>query len=267
MLNRFFKNDNNNSAQGRMYGEAVKWRLKGHAELPFWRWVCSWAKAIRKPSDIGYDDTLFILPKLIESDHLVKANSLPDGMLFELPAITLEEQREERKRTLQERCEQIKNIVNHNEPSLIWCNLNQEGDLLEKIIPYAEQVSGKDNDERKEQKLMAFAKGDIQKLITKPKIGAWGLNYQHCSHVTFFPTHSYEQYYQGIRRCYRFGQKKSVRVDIVHTEGELKVLQNLKRKAKQADRMFTSLINEMNNAVSISDKNYYTKKEELPPWL
>ena len=107
MLNRFFKNDQNNSAQGRTGGEAIKWRLKGHAETPFWRWVCSWARAIRKPSDIGFDDSRFILPPLIEKEHMVKAMSRPDGMLFDLPAQGLKEQRDERRRTIGERCERV----------------------------------------------------------------------------------------------------------------------------------------------------------------
>jgi len=268
MLNRFFKNDLNNSAQGRMRGEVIKWRLKGHAELPFWRWVCSWARAIRRPSDLGFDDSRFVLPPLNEVEHLVKANSLADGMLFALPAVGLKEQREERRRTVEERCAMVAELVNKTgQPALVWCHLNDEGDELQRVIPDAVQVSGGDSDDRKEERLKAFAEGRARVLITKPKIGAWGLNFQHCNHVTFFPSHSFEQYYQAVRRCWRFGQKRAVKVDIVTTEGERGVMSNLQRKAEQADAMFSRLVDEMNHAMHIERSNNMTKKMEVPEWL
>ena len=268
MLNRFFKNDLNNSAQGRMRGEVIKWRLKGHAELPFWRWVCSWARAIRRPSDLGFDDSRFVLPPLNEVEHLVETDSLADGMLFALPAVGLKEQREERRRTVEERCGMVAELVNKTgQPALVWCHLNDEGDALEQLIPDAVQVSGSDSDDRKEDRLEAFALGKARVLITKPKIGAWGLNFQHCNHVTFFPSHSFEQYYQAVRRCWRFGQKRAVRVDIVTTEGERGVMRNLQRKAEQADSMFSRLVDEMNNARAIERVNTATKPIEVPAWL
>ncbi len=268
MLNRFFKNDLNNSAQGRMRGEVIKWRLKGHAELPFWRWVCSWARAMRRPSDLGFDDRAFILPPLNEIEHLVETDSVVEGMLFALPAVGLKEQREERRRTVGERCEKVASLVNHTgQPALVWCHLNDEGDMLEELIPDAVQVSGGDSENAKEERLTAFAEGKARVLITKPKIGAWGLNYQHCNHVTFFPSHSFEQYYQAVRRCWRFGQKRPVRVDIVTTEGERGVMRNLQRKAEQADAMFSRLVAEMNNALAIERTNNRTKKVEVPAWL
>ena len=268
MLNKFFKNDLNNSAQGRMRGEVIKWRLKGHAEVPFWRWVCSWARAMRKPSDLGYSDNGFALPPLHEVEHLVQSNSRAEGMLFELPAVGLKEQREERRRTVKERCAKVAELVNGTgEPALVWCHLNEEGDTLESMIPDAVQVSGSDADSVKEDRLMAFAKGDARVLITKPKIGAWGLNFQHCRHVTFFPSHSFEQYYQGVRRCWRFGQRRDVRVDIVTTEGERGIMKNLQRKADQADEMFSRLVAEMNHAIALDRVNNMTKKMEVPAWL
>lgn len=268
MLNRFFKNDLNNSATGRMRGEVIKWRLKGHAELPFWRWVCSWARAIRRPSDLGFDDSRFVLPQLNEVEHLVEANTLADGMLFALPAQGLKEQRDESRRTIQERCEKVSALVNHTgQPALVWCHLNDEGALLEKLIPDAVQVAGGDSDDRKEQRLEAFAEGQARVLITKPKIGAWGLNFQHCNHVTFFPTHSFEQYYQGVRRCWRFGQKRDVTVDVVATEGSLGVVHNLQRKAVQADKMFSNLVAEMNQAIAIGRTDNMHKQMEIPKWL
>ncbi len=268
MLNRFFKNDLNNSATGRMRGDVVKWRFKGHAELPFWRWVCSWARAVRRPSDLGFPDDKFILPPLVEREHLVEAENLRDGMLFSMPAIGMKEQREERRTTIQERCAKIAELVNHtNEPALVWCHLNPEGDLLERLIPDAVQVSGSDSDECKEDRLSAFAEERARVLITKPKIGAWGLNYQHCSHVTFFPSHSFEQYYQGVRRCWRFGQTRPVTVDIVTTEGERGVLANLQRKADQADAMFSRMVMEMNSAMAIDRRAESRTSVEVPQWL
>lgn len=268
MLNRFFKNDLNNSATGRMRGEVIKWRLKGHAVEPFWRWVCSWARAMRKPSDLGFDDTRFVLPPLEEVEHVVDVEKIAEGMLFALPAVGLKEQREERRRSIEERCEEVAKLVNKTgQPALVWCELNDEGDELERLIPDAVQVSGKDSDDAKEDKLLSFADGKARVLVTKPKIGAWGLNFQHCAHVVTFPTHSFEQHYQGVRRCWRFGQKRPVRVDIVATEGSRGVLANLQRKGRQADEMFASLVSYMNAAQAIDRVRIATKPQELPAWL
>ena len=268
MLNRFFKNDMNNSAQGRMRGEIIKWRLKGHAELPFWRWVCSWARAVRRPSDIGFDDARFVLPELREVEHVVETDTCADGMLFSLPAVGLSEQREERRRTLDERCTRVAELVNHTgQPALVWCHMNDESRRLAELIPDAVEVSGADSDDKKESKLLDFAEGRARVLITKPKIGAWGLNYQHCNHVTFFPSHSFEQYYQGVRRCWRFGQQRPVTVDIVTTEGERGVLRNLQRKAEQADKMFSNLVAQMNAAQAIDRASHFNNVQEIPSWL
>ncbi len=268
MLSRFFKNDVGNTATGRNHGQTMKWRLKGHAEEPFWRWVCSWMHAIRRPSDIGFGDGAFLLPPLQEVEHLVESKVLAPGMLFATPAQGLQEQREERRRTLQERCERVAGLVNHTgQPALVWCHLNDEGDLLEQLIPDAVQVCGSDSDDAKEERLIAFAQGKARVLITKPKIGAWGLNFQHCAHQTYFPSHSFEQYYQAIRRSWRFGQQRSVRVDIVTSDGERGVMANLQRKAAQADEMFSRIVAQMNNALAIERANDMTKNMEIPVWL
>jgi hypothetical protein len=267
MLARFFKNDLNNSASGRMRGDVIKWRFKGHAELPFWRWVCSWARAIRKPSDLGFDDTGFILPPMVEEEHLVRVDSLADGMLFALPAVGLKEQREERRRTVRERCEKVSSLIDTGEQAVAWCHLNDEGDMLEQMIPDAIQVSGKDSDAEKEEKLLAFSSGQARVMITKQKICGWGLNWQQCHHTTIFPSHSFEAYYQCLRRFWRFGQKNSVKVDIVTTEGELGVLKNLQRKAVQADRMFSNLVAEMNASMAIDRASKFNTTQEVPQWL
>jgi hypothetical protein len=267
MLNRFFKNEHGNStATGRMYGEAPKWRFKGHAELPFWRWVCSWARAMRRPSDLGFADGGFILPALTENQHLVEADNLPNGMLFNLPATTLPEQREEKKRTIKIRCERAAHLATHDRPAIVWCQFNEEADLLERIIPGAKQVSGSQSDDLKEGRLMDFVDGGFRVLVTKARIAALGLNFQHCSHVVDFPSHSYEQYYQGVRRCWRFGQKQGVTVDTVLTEGERKIIENRQRKAEQAEAMFSNLILEMNNAMAVNAAKSFSKTMEVPAW-
>ena len=281
MLMRFFKNDQNTVKPMRYTGfwnprtaspngheHTDKWRFKGHAEIPFWRWVCSWARAIRRPSDLGFDDGRFTLPELKEEQHLVSALTLADGMLFAVPAIGLKEQREERRRTIEERCDKVCGLVaGTNRPALVWCHLNTEGNLLEEMIPESEQVSGDDSEEEKERKFLSFIGGDTRILITKPKIGAWGLNMQHCNHVTFFPSHSFEQYYQGVRRCWRFGQTRPVKVDIITTEGEQSVMENLQRKAAAADTMFSSLVGQMKDVLHIERSNKFETEEQLPSWL
>jgi len=273
MLNRFFKNDQNNSStrahfRGQSGGPQVKWRFRGHAEQDFWRWVASWARAVRKPSDIGYSDDDFILPGLVESEHIVKANRPAPGMLFELHAVGLDEEREEQRRTLDERCNMAAQLVNNtNQPAVMWCNLNDEGKLLKRLVPDAVEISGSDSDEKKEAAFIAFQEGKIRVLITKPKIGGWGLNWQHCAHMTYFPTHSYEAYYQAVRRSWRFGQTREVQIDIVTTEGGHNIMENLKRKEQAAIRMFESLILHMNEAIKIDSARYFTQKEIIPTWL
>jgi len=272
MLERFFRNQQQNANtriawRSRAKGEWQQWRFKGHAPEPFWRWVCSWARAIRKPSDFGFNDDGFILPPLEEQEHVVKARIIRDGMLFDLPAVGLYEEREERRRTIKERCEKVAELVDHKEQALVWCHLNDEGNLLEKLIPDAVQVSGSDSDDKKEERLLAFADGKVRCLITKPKIGAWGLNLQGCAHVTVFPSHSYEQYYQGVRRCWRFGQTRKVHVDIVSTEGSARAMASIQRKSKQADQMFSALVEYMKDELHIKRDREYTEKEEVPQWL
>jgi hypothetical protein len=270
MLNVFFKNTQNTCDTKRHWantgGGAPSWRFKKHAEDPFWKWVCSWARAIRKPSDMGFSNDGFVLPPLEENEHVIYCSMPLNGQLFAMPAMGLFEQRQERKATIQDRCEKAAELVSGDEVAVVWCHLNEEGDLLERIIPGSVQVKGTMSDEKKEEALTAFSDGKVRVMITKPKIGCFGLNWQHCSHMTFFPSHSYEQYYQSVRRCWRFGQKKKVVVDIVTTEGELGVLQNLQRKSTQADRMFDCLVEFMNESESIREIKH-NKEMEVPAWL
>ena len=244
-----------------------QWRLKHHAVIPFWRWVCSWARACRMPSDLGFEDGDFILPELICVDHLIMPDSPPDGMMFNLPAFGLAEEREERRRTLRQRCEYVAGLIDHNEPAVVWCHMNAEGDLLEKIIPGAQQIAGKTPNDEKIERYNAFLDGSLRVLVIKPKIGAWGLNWQHVNHVVTFATHSYEQYYQSVRRCWRFGQKKPVRLDVIATSGEERVLANMRSKAERAELMFDALVREMNQSQKIRHTTGYINTLEAPAWL
>jgi hypothetical protein len=266
MLNRFFKRDaafcrvENVSGQG--------WRMRPHAERDFWRWVCSWARAMRKPSDLGFEDGAFRLPPLNVRQHVVKAKRPRDGYLFDIPAIGLEEQRADLRNTIAERCEMAAQLVNaHDRPAVAWCNLNDEGNRLTKLIRGAVQVSGSDSEQHKEETFAGFIRGDVRVLVTKPQVGGFGLNLQHCAHQTYFPSHSYEQYYQSVRRCWRFGQKNPVTVDMITTGGQENVLTNLQRKSEQASAMFDNLVSMMWRELHIEKRSPYTKKEEVPSWL
>lgn len=265
MITKFFKMETgtDHHAWGR-----TKYRFRGHAEKPFWSWVCSWARAVQKPSDLGFDDSRFVLPGLIESQIEVIARQKRDGFLFDLPARGLQEEREERRRTIVERCEKAADIANsHNRPCVLWCGLNDEGDMLEKMVSDCVQVKGSMSDEAKEEALIAFGNGDVRAIVTKPVIGAWGLNWQHCSDVVMFPTHSFEQYYQAVRRCYRFGQKNEVNVKIICSEGETNILKNLQRKQEQARQMFAELVAHMNDSLRLVTSDNFKEKEGVPSWL
>lgn len=268
MLTRFFTNKQRSvSSRGRgMSGDQVQWRLKGHAEEPFWRWVASWARAIRRPSDYGFEDGGFTLPPLTVRESLVHASRPAEGSLFDVPANGLREEREEARRTLTERCEAAAEALSGATSGVAWCHLNDESRLLARLIPGAVEVSGADTPDEKEAKLRGFSDGTIPFLVTKPTIGAWGLNWQHSHRMTYFPSHSYEQWYQAVRRMWRFGQQSEVVVDVITTEGGRNVLANLQRKADQADAMFSALVAHMNNARTIT-RATYDNPVEVPQWL
>ncbi len=274
MLGRFFTNrDKNSNVKGRRYRWSQngssgnpEWRFKGHAEEAFWRWVASWARAMRKPSDLGFSDEGFDLPPLEVRRHVVAARTTKDGQLFDMAALGLSEEREEQRRTIQERCETAANLIADADSAVAWCQLNDEGNLLTKMIDGAVQVSGSDPPEVKEERLLAFSRGDVRVLVTKPKIGAWGLNWQHCNRMTFFPSHSYEQYYQAVRRSWRFGQTRPVLVDMVATEGIANASRNLDRKSRQAERMFDALVSHMQNSLAIERDETYDQKVQVPSW-
>lgn len=265
MLSRFFRQQL--AARGTIGWGHDTFVLRSHAERDFWRWVCSWARACRKPSDLGFDDGPFVLPPLTAREHRVAADCPAPGFLFSLPAVTMREQREEERRTVRERCELAASLAGGPEPAVCWCFRNDEADLLEDLVPGAVQVSGSDPDEAKEEKLQAFAAGQARVMVTKPKIAGFGLNWQHCARQVFFPSHSFESYYQAVRRCWRFGQRRPVTVDVVTTEGTSGVMANLRRKSEAADRMFSRLVELMNQSLAIARPNPFTRTPEAPQWL
>ncbi len=278
MLGKFFTNKEQTSKMRRPgrwqterdldgFVKAEGWRFKGHAEHAFWRWVASWARALRNPSDLGYEDGDFILPPLNVREHIVQAREPREDTLFDLPALGLKEERQESRRTISERCEQAAALIADCESGVAWCQLNDEGDMLTDLIEGAVQLSGSDMVERKESVLTAFSAGEIRVLVTKPVIGAWGLNWQHCHRMVLFPSHSYEQYYQAVRRSWRFGQRHPVRVDVVSTEGGKNALKNLQRKARQAERMFETLVAHMTEALAVDHADNFNETEEIPAWL
>lgn len=265
MLGHFFKN-NEKSLHPAFIGS--KWTFKPHSENAFWRWVSGWAKAVRKPSDIGYDDNGFILPSLSVNRIVIDRKQPLPGMLFSVPAVGLSQEREERRMTINSRCEKVAELVTPYDCSVVWGDLNKETDLLSEIIPDSVNIKGgKDDLDKREEAFIAFANGDIKTLITKPKIGAFGLNWQHCRHMTFFPSHSYEQFYQGTRRIWRFGQKRPVVVDVVMSEAQERVFDNLERKSAAADKMFDMLIKHMNGTAYHKNELNYNNTLNTPSWL
>lgn len=267
MLNRFFKKAETTMSRSEEFRSGL-YRFRGHAQHDFWRWVCSWGRAVRRPSDIGFPDDDYVLPKLITTEHVVHARTPNPEFLFDMPAVGLAEQRQERRRTVEERCELAARLINaHKGASVAWCHLNTEGDLLEKMIPNCVQVSGSDSDEEKEEKIEAFTNGQVENMVTKSVVCGFGLNWQHCHHTTSFPSHSFEQWYQAIRRFWRFGQTNDVTVDMISSEGEAGVLSNLNRKAIQAEQMFAKLVELINNELRIEKKDKFTETQTLPSWL
>jgi hypothetical protein len=266
MLTRFFSRK---AHYARDRGKRKEWNLRGWAEDgPFWQWMASWARTAQKPSDLGFDDDGFILPPLKETETHVKANTPTPGRLFDMAAVNFHEEREALRRTITERCEAAAaSISNNGESAMVWCNLNDEGDLLEELIPGAVQVAGADSDDKKEQAARWFVRGEGRRvLISKPSIFGFGLNFQHCSHMTYFPTWSYEQYYQATRRLWRFGQDKPVTVDLVYTDGGKRMLKGLKKKAEHADQMFAGLVEHMKDELSIKE-SYQRERIEVPQWM
>ncbi len=267
MLGKFFTN-NQDSIDPSSIG--TKWVLKGHAEESFFDWVSSWSMSVRKPSDIGFSNDLHVLPELIVNPVEVDNRNILsiDGQceMFSRPSSRLTDVRQEQKQTIQERCEKAAEISERHDTSVFWCNFNDEGKILNELIPDSYEIKGSMNIDKKEEMLIAFQKGDINKLITKPKITCFGLNWQHCNHTVYFPTFSYEQYYQAIRRFWRFGQTDNVTCDMIYSNGQEKVIQSLMEKAKKADSLFSQLNKAVNELEVNTDKNF-NQKIKLPEFV
>lgn len=242
MLAEFFTHDG---------GDTGVWRLKGHARHLFWTWVSQWGAMVRRPSDLGFDDSAYVLPPIHLHEHTVKTEMPLNGMLFATEAQTLSERRDARRMSVEDRVKDCAAIVNaEREPWVVWCDLNAEGDALTKAIDGAAQIAGADSVEVKEQRLADFAAGKIRVLVSKPSICGFGLNWQHAARMAFVGvTDSFEAYYQAVRRCWRFGQKRDVHVHVFASSAEGAVVANLRRKERDATAMAESLSAETRDAV------------------
>ena len=264
MLATFFTHDG---------GDTSKWRLKGWGEQRFWEWLASWATVYRMPSDIGYSDEGFILPPLVDHKHSIESSLAPEeGALFATVG-SMNERRRARRSSLGDRIEYAAELINSDRDTwLVWCELNDEAEAILKLVPDARQVTGSQTPEQKEQILNEFSDGDLRVLVSKPSICGSGMNWQHCRNVLFVGINdSYEALYQATNRVYRFGQKREVHRHLIFSEHEHVVLQNLQRKADQADRLWSNASKYFNNALKPSDRfliDYQPiQKMELPSWL
>lgn len=266
MLTRFFTNNEDTISPVNI---GTEWILKGHAKDNFFKWVSGWSISMRKPSDLGFDDSRFILPELITNYRAVKNddNMVIGGQhkLFNAIAKTLPEVRDENRATISNRCEKAVELGNAHDITVYWCNLNAEGDLLTKLDKSAYQIKGSMDLDKKEELLIAFFNGEIKKLVTKPKMTAFGLNWQHCNHTTYFPTFSYEQWYQAIRRFWRFGQLRPVTADMIFSDGQQRVLDSLLAKTQKANELFTKLNSSLHTSFDIKNKDF-NQKIKLPTW-
>lgn len=272
MLAEFFVHDG---------GSTQDWRIKGHARDMFWRWVASWACVVRRPSDLGYNDGGFALPELVVREHVVPLGvefARRAGVLFDPSFVSLSDQREVRRASIPDRVAKIAELV-ANEPDhqwLIWCDLNDEGDAIERAIPGAVQVAGRDSDDDKSSRMLGFANGSVRVLVSKPGICGYGMNFQRASRMAFVGvSHSFEDFYQAVRREWRFGQTVPVHVHVVCTDGDRPILENLKRKESEARAMAESAGStavEMSRSSILAmrnEKSAYvpTARIAVPSWL
>lgn len=250
-------------------GDTSKWRLKGHAKEAYWRWVANWAVMMQNPADLGYLESAFTLPDITIHPHTI--------ITGKPQALTLTDQRIAAKETLSARVNRCAEIVNSNDDSfIIWCNLNDEADALVAAIDGAVQIRGGDRSEYKEKLLAGFADGSVKRLVTKPSIAGFGLNWQHCHNMAFVGlSHSFEQYYQAVRRCWRFGQENAVDVHVISSDMEGAVVENIQRKETEFNVMLTSMISatqeitKENIQATKRDENVYAPAVDmaLPAWL
>ena len=228
-------------------GDTAKWRLKGHGESKFWEWLSTWAVVVRKPSDLGFDDDGYILPKLIMHEHIINIDSNNDDQLFALPAQGLNEQRAAKRRSMEFRVNAVSDLVNNSDDAwMVWCHLNDESEMLGKAISNSVTVQGSDSIDHKENSMNGFSHGSINRLISKSSICGYGMNWQHCNNTAFAGIdNSFESMYQAIRRFWRFGQTKPVNVHLFLSEQEIPILENIKRKEQQHNEMSARMVEHM----------------------
>jgi len=256
MLATFFTHDG---------GETQKWRLKGHAEGAFWRWMCSWSVMLTHPRDLGYDDAGYDLPPLNQFQHTVRVDKPTNGALFAVEARTMSERIAARRDTVAERVVLAASITPTDKPFVWWCNLNTESEALVRAIPGSVEVRGSDSEAEKERKLAAFSSGEIRGLVTKPSICGFGMNWQHCNWTGFVGLNdSFEQLYQAIRRFWRFGQTMPVDVHFIAAETEGAVVANIKRKESDAERMVRAMVHHM---ADLSSETIRGSSRDTPDYL
>lgn len=254
-----------------------EWRLKGHAQEPFWKWLASWAVMIRKPSDIGFSDDGFELPKMVIHQHILNTDRATAGFLFAMPAQSLSEQRLIKRESISDRLEKCSELVGKtkNDPCIVWCELNDESKDIAKTLN-ALEITGSDSPEEKEKGLMDFTDGKERVIVSKVSIAGYGLNWQHCRNMIFVSlSHSYEDFYQAVRRCWRFGQKREVHVHQILMQAEVPILENIQRKQAEADRMSEELVKHMEKSMRENlkstkrerDSYNANKKIKLPNWI
>lgn len=258
MLTKFFKNNQNSvDSNNRNIGE--KYYLKPHAEKNFFAWVNQWSILAKMPSDLGFSDERYILPELIINKHSVKNQSMisVDGQvqMFTPIAKSMTEVKHEQRQTINQRCEKAVELA-QGKTSVYWCNLNDESKILKESDKDAVEIIGSMSIDKKEDILVNFAEGKIKRIITKAKITGMGLNWQHCQHSVFFPTWSYEQYYQAIRRFWRFGQKEDVTIDLVISDGQQRVLDAIQQKTEKAKQLHKNLTENVNAVYNHVQKDF-----------
>ena len=258
MLGKFFKNNQNSvDSNNRNIGE--KFYLKPHAEKDFFSWINQWAMMVKMPSDIGFSNERYILPELIVNKHIVENKSTIDVdgqiQMFNIVAKNFNEIRHEEKQTIRERSEKAVELAK-GKTSVYWVNRNEESSLINELDSDAVEIRGSMSIDKKEDILINFAKGNIDRIITKAKMTGMGLNWQHCNHSVFFPTWSYEQYYQAVRRFWRFGQKNDVTIDMVISDGQTRVVQALEQKTQKAIELHKNLTQAVNTSYSETKKEF-----------
>lgn len=266
MLSKWFINDTATASQD--------WRLKGHAVEDFWGFVASWSRCATLPSDLGGDDTGYILPDIDRKIHTVAADrmqNVDEGMLFRIPEMSATSFHAEKRLTLQHRCDMAAELATHDKPVTVWCETNEESALLSKMIPGAMEVRGDMDADEKEKRLLGFADGAYRVIVTKPKLAGFGVNWQHCAHAVFASiSFSYEQHYQAVRRSHRFGQTEVVRNDIVIADTEASIWNVVNIKSKKHDEMKRRMAEAMKSAQSDTKRrvNYDRPLDlQFPEWV